>query len=556
MRVSALAELSKQLRFVPAETARRHLERAESLVREIDPQRWYPEDWLTQRLTGYRPELDSPAMIAGEALLGDLPAVIERLSLAAALRPVDLAGWTSTRELCERWGVSTRTLERYRRWGLNGRRARRDDGKALTLYDPATIAWFEARHAQTLAEAQSHRRLDERTVLSMARRAGRYQRRLGWGRAKIARRLAERFGCSAETARRVLAQRNALGQAGPGPLRRAQAQSLSHALRRGTSVKDLAKATGKSPASVRRAAAESDAAALRGLDLHTPEGAGNDVGVLDDPRVRLGLGAPGAGTLAAMIEQAQSLGWPDAGDERTRAEAYWCLRRRAAALIASLPARNPHAGPLDEARTLLRWAARLKAELVRSQHLAMFMAIRTRLERGVETLPAAAAAGLLGACLKALAGAVDRFDPSKGGRLAAPAGLAINRALAQWAGEHPPAPEPRESRASSVSDPGAVRLEDWTLRVAPWQELVEPDPRVRRGLGALGELERRWLELRLGWLAGPPRTIAQTAAELGLTTARGARVERAALEEAIRAGEGDGAAAPAGGSAAGRGATR
>src|SRR5690348_15581463 len=90
LRIAALDELSRQLRFAPPETLRRQLERTRTLAAEIDPARNYPEEWVIFRVTGYRPQNAGDTVFVGEALLGDISALVERLSAAAGLRQTEL----------------------------------------------------------------------------------------------------------------------------------------------------------------------------------------------------------------------------------------------------------------------------------------------------------------------------------------------------------------------------------------------------------------------------------------------------------------------------------
>lgn len=539
LRVSVLDDLARQLRFIPAATARRHLARAEALLPEIDPERNYPEDWIGWKITGYRTEPDEPAIVAGAALLGDLPALIERLSTAAQLRPEDHAGWLTTADLGARWGVTRRTLERYRRLGLAGRRVRRADQRWVVLYDPAHLAWFTAREGTRLAhEHPTRMTAAERSRLR--RRAARYHARLGWTRQRIAERLAQRSGRSVEAVRRVLAR----GGEGVSPavaarrrLRGTAAQALARAALRGEGDADGRDRT-------RRVTLRQTAAALRELLLASPgpDAAGHAARFgaaavsaaqrapwLEPASVCGGLGGPVAATLADLLADTAARGWPDATIERERATAAWFLRFRAAAGLRTLAVRAPSAAALDAVLTDLRHEARLRVELVRSEQRATLEAIRGYLGRPVDELPGAAAAALLDACFDALIDAVERYDPFGRGRLASPAGLAVNKALARWAAGRPREPI---GRAVAVSDPGAVALVDWSRRVVAWTEWIDPPAHVRAHSGRLDELAGRVLARRLGWDGRAPATINATAAELGLTTVRVRRIERAALERA------------------------
>src|SRR5690606_11801082 len=165
LKVPALAELASQLRYTPAKAARRQLEAAEALAGQIDAAGTYPEDWIVFRLTGYRPDLKNPALIAGDALLRDLSPLIEHLCIAAELSEADLprgdgaggdgAAWLTAEEVCERWRISRRTLDRYRRQGLLARRVAVTDGRARhrLVFAGSAVEAFAATRAEQLAAA-------------------------------------------------------------------------------------------------------------------------------------------------------------------------------------------------------------------------------------------------------------------------------------------------------------------------------------------------------------------------------------------------------------------
>src|SRR5688572_15617995 len=90
LHVPALAEIARRLRYVPPKAARRQLEAAEGIAGDLDPAATYPEDWVVFRLTGYRPEIAEPALIAGERLIADLSPLVEHLCVAAELGEGDL----------------------------------------------------------------------------------------------------------------------------------------------------------------------------------------------------------------------------------------------------------------------------------------------------------------------------------------------------------------------------------------------------------------------------------------------------------------------------------
>ena len=224
--------------------------------------------------------------------------------------------------------------------------------------------------------------------------------------------------------------------------------------------------------------------------------------------------------------------------ESTRAAAYHALVAGAREFIGAIPAKGGRSTEIDRAETMLRWAARLKAELVRSQLGLMVRTIEAQLDGPIDQLRAADGRALVELGLEAVSHAVDAFDPfGKSGRLAAPTGLAVNRAASRWVREHR-APLDRAARATPRLRAGTA-IADWTLRVALWQPALEPAARVRRealaGGGNLPERERAFLRERFGWAGGPPRTLAEMAGSLGLTPMRVAQRERLAVRTALAA---------------------
>ncbi|MGH7133316.1 MAG: hypothetical protein ACREJO_15390 [Phycisphaerales bacterium] len=550
LRVSALAGLAEQLKFSPPETARKHVERAEALWERIEPEVTYPEDWLVFQITGYRPEVREPALVVGGALRADLGALVERLCTPARYKLEDFGPpqWLSRAELCRRWGVSAKTLERSRREGLIGRRVTGPDRRGRLVFSLAMVEAFEAARGEKLGRARAFTRIEADVEGEMVRRAAAYRRRLGLTLSAAAKRLASRFGRSHEAVRQLLARHEREARepvfGGRGPLTARDGKMIARALRWGIEAAEIGKRLDKSVPTVLRAGGAALVEMLRAIP-HRPSSdelaAALKPGVLKLEPCATGLGAPGAEVLAEHVAAAVATGWPDAGEERARAMGYWFLRQRAHESVQRLNERSPAATGLDAVVTDLRWAARLKAELIRSEQLLLLNTIESSVGRPLLELPAAAGARVLRMCLDALGAAVERFDPSKGGRLAAPAGLELSRVVARWiavegaAVVSPAVRVPTRAMTLIVEQP--ARLADWTRSVSPWQSWCEPPPGVRRGLvaGAVTTDARALLGARFGWNGGPPTTMTQLATRLGVTPSAAARRENAARRAALRA---------------------
>ncbi|MCC6660855.1 MAG: hypothetical protein IT437_08215 [Phycisphaerales bacterium] len=538
LRIDALADLARQLRFAPPRTARRQMDRAAALVVGLDPALTYPEDWLIYKITGFRPELARPAMLIGAALLADLPALVERLSIVAALVEADLpAGrFLSLGALAARWGVTARTIERRRRGGLLAVRYRGRGGRVRLAFLLSSVVRYERLHDEGVRRGAAYSRIGPEMRARMLRRAVVYRGRFGCTLNGAATRIAARYGRGVQTVRALLQRGDAErpGPVEPGLLTPRERRFIDRADRAAQEPAAVARRLGRPLPTVRRAIRQLRVDRLRTIApaAHAAPKAGQPSParpILD------GLGAPGPATLGALVQAARDAAPPAAAMERALALHYQFLRASAAAGIAALPARAPGATALDRIETDLRTAARIRAELVRSQLPLMLRTIGA--VRPVEDLRAPLLLPLVESCLAALAEAADDFNPgARAGRLAAPAGLALTRAVSKWAVGHAPALSIAPGRAAARPGPD-VPITDFTGRIAPWQAFLDPAPRVRSALPRIPERERRFLALRFGW-SGPAHTLVQLAGLHGTTLIKVAQFERRALRAALRAGAG------------------
>lgn len=577
MVVPALADLARQLRFAPREALLRDIERAEALAAEIDPDGAYGEAWIVARVTGYAPRLEAPATVVGAALLADLSAFVERLSEAATLEPADLpAGWLDPAGLAARWSVSRKTIDRYRKRGLVARRVVGPDGKVRLAFAPPVVTGFEARQRGTIERAGRFSRIDQGIEERMVRRAARYRRRLGCSLNEAAARIARRFGRSHEAVRQVL-RRHEQGLAPgervfdePGPPGARLERLAWRAWRRAIDPGLVAARLKRSRASVVRAVNHERARLLRSVratevgaravgeeaDTLSSTARENVDRILGSPPATTGLGAPGVTDALAWLESARRTGAVVGVEERLRAQAYHLIIARAARVASGLSASAPQAEALDEAETLLRWAARLKVELVRAHLGLLVRTVESRLGRGLDEVRAADLADLAALGTRAIGDALDAYDPfgdgTKGrttGRLAAPAGLAVDRAVLRWMREGSGISRRSDvSAAGRAAAPGAVgapgraralprlssglAIPDWTGAVSSWQAWVEPGPRVRSGAAGLDPREREFLLRRFGWDGGPPATLDVLATQFGLTRIRVVVEERRLVRSA------------------------
>ncbi len=531
-----LERLAEELRFAPRAALLKHIANAETLAAVIDPEQTYPPAWIIFRVTGFRSEAPEADSSTGSTILESLSAFVEHLCEAAALTAEDVDPEAlSPEQLCEKWGMSRKSLDRARRRGLVGRRVRTVGPARTLLFTRPAIDAYE--HRARPAPSPAGRRMSDETRARILRRARRYHDLLGYSANQAARRLGPRFGFSAEAVRATIKRswaKSGLDEAGP-PTPREQAFAF-RAMRRGIETGVVADHLARPRVSIWRAANAHRARLLRGLDLggpvaptfERPEAA--EV-LLTRPAVVGSQSARLEEDLFAFLEQARATPRPDAEAERDLALAMHFVRWRADERRRSMPRSSHQATILDEIETDLRLASRLKERLIAQTLPLLIGTMEKRLGHDPETLAQRSLVHLANEMLVAAAAAVDRYDPTHGGRLAAPAGLALDRAAGEWVSRQTHLVETAgRARRALTKDTATGRVE---RRFDPWQAWLEPDARIARILDQLAPDEAEILDRRYGLLNHDPHTLDQLAAWLGVPHMHAARRERSALVAAL-----------------------
>ncbi len=534
LNISALRDLAEQLRYAPREALLKQLERIEQLATEVDDERIYPEDWIVFRITGYRPDLASSTQIVGEALRRNLSALAERLADVARLTPADVGdGALGVEELRERWSVSRKTIDRYRRQGLIARRVRRESGHVQLLFTRAAVQRFEKRAGGKLQQAGSFSRMGaglEEELFAEAQRL-RMEEELSLNSA--AKRLAMSSGRSHEAMRQLL-RRHDEGADAPifsetGPLSDQQRQLICRAHAWGVDPGRIAERVGRRPASVHRVLNECRVEALRGLELFCVEAPGflkedAEEKFLGPAPVRSELTVTAALDTESFIAGAREDPIPNRFVEQSIARGQQYLIFDARRRLAALPSSGQRPRDIDEIETRLRWATLLRGKLVRSQRRLALQTIEGRIGGSLMEQPAEAIQRLHTLAMDALIEAAAHFGAERGSRFAASAGIAVDRAIARAAVG--PAEVAGRARRRHTQP---VMLEDWTARVAEWQGLLDLPARHRERVIELGEEAGETIRARYGLGGEPPQTAREIAGKLGTSAGRVARLEHEGL---------------------------
>lgn len=534
IRSGALESLARELRFGSPAALRRQIDRAEALAARIEPERTYDERWVIEQVTGYRGAADAGVVLVGEALLADLPALVEHLCECARLSPDDAPGAITAGDLAARWRVTRRTLERYRRLGLVGRRvAEGPRARAALVFSPVAVAAFEARHAARMARAARFSRITASEADQIIERL-RSAADSGASFTAAARAAAEASARSREAVRLLAGRATAPGPRPAPPLTARQREFILRATALGIAAPRVARRVGRSVASVHRIVADARARRLVATRISEPPRshpasrqvaahAAADEALLGSEAALHGLAVPAPETLGAFITLARQRDVPDAALERARARALVALRWRARAVIGALPASGAAVASIDRAETDLRWVSALKAALLWPLRTVVLESFESACGNRADALRAADLAPGLALAWRAASEALDRFDPKSAGRLAAPVTLAVSRAVAPWARARATSPAMGRAAPRLIDHPMVA----WHSALDPWQSFLAL--RDAALVGELGDPHRVWLTIRHGLSGSGPRTVAEAARQIGIAPRAGAKHDREAL---------------------------
>lgn len=548
-KIDALADLHRQLEYAPPETRKRQMDAAERLVGEIDPAIAYPREFVTFRITGYRPDASDLMTFPGATLRTDLTNLIQRLSDTLELPPrrgkgADASSAITLDRVAQRLGVSAKTIQRYRREGLVCHVVTfAPDHRQLACYEDS-LARFSAVRTDRLKKAARFTRISDDTEALIIEEARRLREARPLSLSAAAGVIARRHSRAHETIRQML-RRHDKGATEPifgrqrDALRERDMKLLHRAWLRGVDLGPMARRFDRSRPAILRAIVRRRAQLLTGLriawvELPTFEIEGAESVILSAPVLNHDLLA-----LPPLDEALRLLDWAavaDAADETTEDALLggWnYLKRRAARSIEKLATVDaPNSEDVDAIETDLRWAARLHRRLALLAFPAALRRIEMNLGRSLVALPAEQIAGSIRLAAAVIRESLEDVDPSRGQRLERIVSFATERAMAQ---------RPRNAEGSSAGGGGgraAVRhapgtsiplrgvfyaLDEWEAWLDPWHGL-------RAGLSMVSDTSRSMLSMRFGWDGRPPQTMRAIARRIK----RGAPVAGRRLQKAIR----------------------
>ncbi|MEM1208840.1 MAG: hypothetical protein AAGI54_06180 [Planctomycetota bacterium] len=392
----AMAGLTRQLAFAPAEQRVRQVESAERLHDELEAETTYPMSFLVYRVTGTRrsAKLDE-LLIVGRSAAHDLRLLIDRLSRTVSLGE-PLGGAVSPKDLAAELGTSLKTITRWRSGGLRWRWMPGEGGERhrVMICRSAVEAYTRSVGSERVARAASFTRTEPATVRRILADTRRLARRRAATLNQVAARVAELHGRGLETVRQIIQRHDrerpdeAIFPDRQGPLTDRQRRVIERAHGMGIEAARIAERYGRSLSTVYRVLAELRAERLRErpiawVDLAVFDRPDAEAVILRQPFHAVDWTAgrspirPEADGLPDWLIGAATRPTLTADDCRSLLVRMNYLRRHAAELRDALPPREPGKRAMDRVEGWLDEADAV-ARLVYASHLPRLLAIARR----------------------------------------------------------------------------------------------------------------------------------------------------------------------------------
>jgi RNA polymerase primary sigma factor len=531
--IRQLAE--QQVRYAPIDVRIEQMNQAERLVHELDPDARYRYADLCEKITAYRPDRYPDLVIDGRDAIHDLRQVVEDLSGSVDI-PVERAAEPvfTVDDLSEKFNVSTKTVDRWRKRGLVGRRFRFGN-RTRVGFLRSSVDRFVRDHDDEVRRGSRFTQLSESDREELIRKARRLAQ-FGAGLTQVAQQLADVTGRSPETIRYTIKEHDAAHPEAAvfpnqsTPLTDGRRKEIFHRLSRGAQVDDLATEYGRTRSSIYRIQTEIRAERLFEMpidfmdspEFHRPKA---EKTILTAP--------PGTEKKSARIKPPPGL--PPylaslyALPLLTREEEQYYFRKMnflkflAVQLRQAMDRRRPKAVELDRLERLVADANEVKNFLIRS-NLRLVVSIAKK-----HLNPQANFFEMVSDGNMSLIRAIEKFDYTKGNKFSTYASWAIMKNYARSIpAEHKVMDRFRTGNDEvfqSSPDDGSSGFTEEIVNIRQHQALMAI-------LDQLEGRERDILLTRYGLEKGTePQTLEEVGRNFGVTKERIRQIESRALQK-------------------------
>jgi len=255
-----LAQLLAEANYAPPKHRRKQLDGAEKLLSMVQPNREYPYEFICYMVTGFRPVGDeAQQMLKGAELAEDLAAFISKLSSKLDME-ADEQGQViyTTERLAELFGVSTKTICRWRQRGLVARRYIFKDGRKRLGFLQAVVDDFVRANPELVSRAQRFSRLTKKQKQRVIKQAASLAAKGTLSRQQIIEHIAGKMNRAHETIRYTLAEYERSVEKGAvlfrkrRPLSSAESSEIFKLYKQDWPVKELMGRFGRSKSSIYR----------------------------------------------------------------------------------------------------------------------------------------------------------------------------------------------------------------------------------------------------------------------------------------------------------------
>jgi RNA polymerase sigma factor (sigma-70 family) len=532
----ALKQLKdQQVRYAPLDVRIEQMDKAERLVHTLDPTKSYRYRDLCEWVTSFRSELYPDLVVDGQDAIHDLRQFVEDLSASVNI-PAEKAGEPvmTVDELSSRFQVSTKTIDRWRKRGLVGRRFRFGN-RTRVAFLSSSVNRFLSEHADEVDRGRRFTQLSDSEREDIVRWARRLSRHGGCP-TEISRRLSKRLGRSPETIRYTLKNydeehpENAIFPNARSPLPDAKKRDLYRRFQRGVPVARLAEEHCRTRTSIYRIVSEVRAQRL--LDepidyMHSPE--------FDRPNADRDILAPPPETdtrqsrvkpppgLPPYLASLYSIPLLTREQEQYYFRKMNYLRYRAARLRDRIDLRKPRTKDLDQLEHWLNEAMEVKNFLIRS-NLRLVVSIAKRHITPTSNFFEMVSDGNI-----SLIRAIEKFDYTKGNKFSTYATWAIMKNFARSI--------PQEHRLLDRYRTGHDDLfqQSTDQRGSQYEEELLNQKQHSVIMGILDQLDERERDIilhRYGLVQGTePQTLEQIGRRLGVTKERVRQIESRGIKK-------------------------
>lgn len=531
---ASIAELTHQLKLSPARLRLKQLDATEHLINLLEPGKSYPYDFVCHHITGYRPKLATPQKaMPAKTLMEDLVQLVEDLSGASPI-PVLLmptSCWT-TEELAGRLKVSTKTICRWRRRGLVGRKLRYPDGTVRMAFTEPAIRRFVAVHHELVKRGAAFKQLTAAEKQQIVQRARELLAERRMRLHELSQLIASQMGRAVETVRYTLRRYDqahpddALFGRDDQPAIKPELQAIYDAVHAGRDIQEVAAAFGRTPAAVQAIVTEVRARRLKARSIHYIYNREFELPSADET------------ILATPVEEEaipryirppkdlppylrelyrQPLLSPE--QERAIFRRYNYLKFKADRLRGQIDPLNATPELLDQVEALLAAAERVKNDILRANLRLVVSIARRHVGRAPQFFEIVSDGNL------SLMRAVEKFDYSRGFKFSTYASWAIMRNYARTI------PEQAYQSARMITGTDEM-LSNVASRDEAVHEGILDSTRqlIQKGLAILTERERDVVVRHYGLEEGnSPQTLDQIGQVFGVTKERVRQIERKAI---------------------------